>query len=94
MTNNLLANPFWTGNTIHGVAPFGIFFPFYGAPVKCGGSTGNNGGSQILIPVIGTLVGLEVALWQLNMNAAGTAIAINAGFGHSHTNITPIGFAP
>lgn len=94
VTNNLLANPFWTGSTVHGVAPFGIFFPFYPALVKCGGSTGNNGGAQILIPVIGALVGLEVALWQLNMNAAGTAIAINANNGHSHTNITPIGFAP
>lgn len=95
VTNNLLANAFWLGSTIHGVVPFGIMFPFYAAPVKCGGSTGNNGGAQLplgLAPCV--LVGLEVALWQLNLNGAGTALAINAGFGHSHTNITPIGFAP
>jgi hypothetical protein len=94
VTNNLLANPLWTASTIHAVAPFGIFFPFYGAAVKCGGSTGNNGGFQILIPPLPALVGVEVALWQLNMNAAGTAVAKTANKGHSHTNITPIGLAP
>jgi hypothetical protein len=94
VTNNLLANGFWTGSTIHGVAPFGINFPFYPAPVKCGGSTGNNGGAQILIPVLPQLIGLEVALWQLNLNAAGTAVAKLANNGHSHTNIVPILFSP
>jgi hypothetical protein len=94
VTTNLLANPLWTNSTVHGVVPFGIDFPFFPTAVKCGGSSGNNGGAQIAIPPIGTLVGLEVAMWQSNMNAAGTAIAKLANNGHSHTNITPIGFAP
>jgi hypothetical protein len=101
VTNNLLKNTFWLGSTTHSVAPLSQYYPFYhttarGNPafVKCGGSAGNNGGAQISIPALGTLVGLEFGLWQLNMNPAGTALSINGGFGHSHTNITPIGFAP
>jgi hypothetical protein len=94
VTSNLLANPLWTGSTVHGVVPFGIDFPFYPAPVKCGGSSGNNGGAQIPIPPLGILVGLEVSMWQSCLNGAGTAIAKLANNGHSHTNITPIGFAP
>lgn len=94
VTNNLLANPFWTSSTIHQVAPFAINYPWFPTLAKCGGSTGNNGGAQILIPPLPTLVGLEVGLWQLCMNPAGTAVAKLVNNGHSHTNIVPIGFAP
>lgn len=92
VTTTLLANPLWTGGTVHGTAPFGINFPWYPAPVKNGGSSGNNGGFQIPIPGgLGVLVGLEVAMWQWNLNAAGTAVAKTANNGHSHSNIVPIG---
>jgi hypothetical protein len=95
VTNNLLANPTWTGATVHGTAPFGINFPGYPAPVKNGGSAGNNGGFQIPIPGgLGALVGVEVAMWQLCLNGPGTAVAKTANNGHSHTNIVPIGLAP
>lgn len=93
VTNNLLANPIWIFATKHGVSAGGNNYPQYPAPAAIGGSTGNNGGAMIGIPLLPALPGLEFCVWQLCLNPGG-GLAVNAANGHSHTNTAPVYFAP
>lgn len=94
VTNNLLANAIFLFATKHTVTVGGNNYPQYPAAALMGGSSGNNGGAFIAIPIVGALPGIEFCLWQLAMNAAGNALTPGAALGHSHTNSFPVMFAP
>jgi hypothetical protein len=91
---SLIANPVWVLSTTHADATGGAEYPaFPGFPVL-GGSSGNTGGFAIPVPNLPQLVGVELFLSTVGLNAAGTSIAANANNGHSHSNGHPLKFHP
>jgi hypothetical protein len=95
ITINLLANPVWTGATTHNVAPGGNQYPMFpGFGALMGGSSGNNGGFGIPIPNLPALVGAELYISGVALNATNSAIAKTADGGHGHQNGYAINFHP
>lgn len=90
----LLANPIWTAATIHSTVAGGSNIPWFPAAAGISGSTGNTGGFAIPVPVLASLVGVQLASASLGMNAGGTAIAPLANNGHSHSNSSVLTFFP
>lgn len=83
---SLLANPFWTLATTHSTTAGGGELPWYSAATPGpAGSSGNVGGFAIPVPNIGSLVGIELSISSLALNATGTAIDKIGNSGHSHS---------
>ena len=90
----LLANSAWIASTTHRGMNGGSNVPWFPAGAGVSGSTGNTGGSVCPLPTTATLVGVELYMSGVSINAAGTAIEPLANSGHSHTNGGSLRFFP